>query len=71
MYAFPLYTNTFQLKLYIQYVNNYNQSIDVVTNKLKEPQFTAFMDSTLANPDVVKMGLKGLQNFQILPGMHE
>lgn len=54
-------------KLYIQYVNNMNTSI-ATTNSCRQnnPLFKAFLDQTLENEEVRKMGLKGLENFQVL-----
>jgi hypothetical protein len=55
------------LKLYVQYVNNYNVAILTLSDKLKSsPELSEFMTRVNDTP-VIKTGLTNIQNFQILP----
>ncbi len=55
------------LSQYIKYVNNYNLSNATIMKYNDNEKWKEFIQTTLSNPTVAKMGLKGLGNFLILP----
>lgn len=56
------------LKLYIQYINNSDEALTTISNVTEHNQkFQAFLQNSMKNPEIKKMGHQGLSNFHILP----